>query len=168
MSRTDVRTGQTGTHSVAASIVRRRELEATAIGCAVCTGIATVAIFLTPWPAARIVPVAVLVVCSYVAHRVRSSGPLEAADVAERSRRTVVKPSAMSGLADDRQGEMMEIGMEGGRWYLGNGEGDYLEVPFAEIVAWLDTLWDIRQLASRPRERAIISLRTPFNGKGMQ
>ncbi|HTX69173.1 MAG TPA: hypothetical protein VMH50_08500 [Thermoleophilia bacterium] len=34
-----------------------------------------------------------------------------------------------------------------GRWFLANERGELVEKPFAEVVEWLDTLWDIRQLA---------------------
>ena len=52
----------------------------------------------------------------------------------------------------------MAVWKEDGHWFLGNERGEFFETSFLEIVGWLDTLWDIRQLALAPPE-------TPTKGR---
>jgi len=44
--------------------------------------------------------------------------------------------------------EPMTVCASEGRWFLANEYGELVETPFGEVVEWLDTLWDIRQLES--------------------
>jgi len=54
------------------------------------------------------------------------------------------RAAAVAGLHD----EPMTVCTSEGRWFLADEYGELVETSFREVVEWLDTLWDIRQLES--------------------
>jgi hypothetical protein len=52
------------------------------------------------------------------------------------------RATAVAGLYD----KPMTVRDRQGHWYLANEYGELVETSFDEVVEWLDTLWDIRQL----------------------
>ena len=59
---------------------------------------------------------------------------------------TSMRPPARS-VVGYQWGQTMTVCRCHDRWFLENEWGELMETSFEDIVEWVDTLWDIRQLA---------------------
>ena len=130
---------------VQSALARPRVRRAIAVACA---AIASAGAFVAVWHLHSIAMLVVLapstiVVCGLLASF--ALAPIAPASCEESPQ--VTGDRAPLHLSGYRWGQTMTVCRSEDRWFLENERGELYEAPFVEVVEWLDTLWDVRQLA---------------------
>ena len=126
-------------------VVRRRAVR---VALGICGVIATATIFAATWSAFSLAILVTVMPGVLIAFGVLvAAASVRAPASRHRARRTWSRQATASSSETCPLDRTVTVRRSDDRWFLENERGDLLETSFADVVEWLDTLWDIRQLA---------------------